>query len=137
MIIDSNKNCDNIILNFLDHKFDKMSHKYHSSILKFDIKKIFCDNSIDFQHYYLSAFSIIKMQFFYNKEYTNFNNFEKLYLLKQMNIITLNMVPFDLENILLNEYDFNNPVNDFFQSFEFLGGQSLADLYLKNPTKIN
>ena len=54
-----------------------------------------------------------------------------------MNIITLNMVPFDLENILLNEYDFNNPVNDFFQSFEFLGGRSLADLYLKNPTKIN
>lgn len=64
LIIFSNKNQRTIILNFLDNEYDKMSSKYHSRILKFDIKKIFCDSYSDFQHYYLSAFSGIKMAFF-------------------------------------------------------------------------
>lgn len=44
LIINLNKRKGNILLNFIDHTFDQMAAKYESTFLRFDIKKIFCDD---------------------------------------------------------------------------------------------
>ena len=65
-----------------------------------------------------------------------FTSFEFSYMLKRMIFNLYHMVPFSFKDLIL--YTQNCDINhrDFFKGHEILGGMSLCDIFLKNPTII-
>jgi uncharacterized protein YqgQ len=118
-----------MIINFINPEFDPSQFKYETDLMKFDIKKIYCNHQ-DQLRYYLMARSSIQTKHIVEKR---FNNFEVSYLLETMIATMLHMVPFDFAKMIFDqpEFDFNS--KNFFKSQEILAGKSACDIHLEKP----
>ena len=118
-----------MIINFINPEFDPSQFKYETDLMKFDIKKIYCNHQ-DQLRYYLMARSSIQTKHIVEKR---FNNFEVSYLLETMIATMLHMVPFDFARMIFDqpEFDFNS--KNSFKSQEILAGKSACDIHLEKP----
>ena len=122
-----------LIIKFPDHTFDNVAYKYESNLIRMDLKKIYVNETQDFERYYILSSAQIRSEFVYHHM---FNIFELHSLLRQSVTTLMNMIPFKFSNLILDEINFDVNETDFFKNMEILFGKSLSDLFLKNPTKI-
>ena len=47
------------------------------------------------------------------------------------------MIPFDFNQYILHKPTCNIESVNYFRAYEILGGKTISDLFLKNPTAIN
>lgn len=104
-------------------------------MMKFDIQKAFVLNKEGKQdRYYLMVKVTMQRSFAYNPM---FANFELHHFMNQTSNSLLNMVPYTFRSLLFEGVDHDVSKLNHFKKLEILNGQTLSDLFLKDPVYIS
>ena len=100
--------------------------------MKFDISSMYIAD--DPKRYYIIVSANHLSKFAKNQM---FDIFEFHYLLKQITTALQYMIPFYFHKYILYDQRLDVTKMNFFKRYEILGGQTISDLYIKNPTMIS